>query len=102
MLTSQASNHILFVVLVVFEILFAISFCVFVCLFFVKKKLTLDEYEIKRQFNEINRTSNIDHFTYLTVLSKNNPQLESLMNDINSSKKFFEDQLKIIKEKLWH
>ncbi len=100
MLTSQASNHILFVVLVVFEILFAISFCVFVCLFFVKKKLTLDEYEIKRQFNEINRTSNIDHFTYLTVLSKNNPQLESLMNDINSSKKFFEDQLKIIKEKI--
>ncbi len=92
----------LFVALTVFEILFVICFAVFFIFFVIRKKLNNDEYEIKNTFNDINQISNVDHFTYLEILSKNNPQLQSLMNDINASKKFFEEQLKIVKEKIMY
>ncbi len=92
----------LFVALTVFEILFIICFAVFFIFFVIRKKLTNDEYQIKNTFNDINQTSNIEHFTYLEILSKNNPQLENLMKDINASKKFFEEQLKLVKEKIMY
>ncbi|MDE6476628.1 MAG: septation ring formation regulator EzrA [Mycoplasmoidaceae bacterium] len=92
----------LFVALTVFEILFIICFAVFFIFFLIRKKLTNDEYQIKNTFNDINQVSNIEHFAYLEILSKNNPQLENLMKDINASKKFFEEQLKLVKEKIMY
>lgn len=93
-------NQELFVALTVFEILFIVCFAIFFIFFVIRKKLTNDEYQIKNTFNDINQVSNIEHFTYLEILSKNNPQLENLMKDINASKKFFEEQLKLVKEKI--
>ncbi|MDE7433710.1 MAG: hypothetical protein K2M43_00975, partial [Mycoplasmoidaceae bacterium] len=80
--------------------MFAISFVIFFVFFFIRKKLSNDEYAIKNTFNEINKVSNMDHFTYLSILAKKNPQLNDLMNDFNESKAFFEQQIKLVKEKI--
>lgn len=93
-------DKIIFYVLIAFEILFTISFTVFFTFFVIRRRLCTDEYTIKKNFNDINKVSSMDNFTYLTILAEKNPQLNELMTDINNSKKFFEDQIKIVKEKI--
>ncbi len=99
-MNSPILHSPLFIALLVFEILFIIAFAIFFIFFFIKRKTINNEYSIKDTYNDIHHVSSINNFSYLTVLSKNNPILKDLMIDVNQSKDFFEQQLNIVKDKI--
>lgn len=78
----------------------ATSFIMFTIVFFLHRKALNSEYSIKDRFNDIACYSYTNKFKYLQILAKNNHQLQKILNNIFENKKFFDDQLKIIRTKI--
>ena len=90
----------LIVAILIAEAIAALCFSIFSVVFFLHRKALNFEYEIKERFNDIACYSYTNKFKQLKLLAKNNIQFEKILNSIFENKKFFDQQLQVVKTKI--